>query len=119
MLLHPATPHHATLYHAIPRHTTPKHTCAQAPAHLRSPSANLRVQDPAGFLDDLSNQEITMYREAELAHCRVSMIAALGFLVQENFHPIFPEIGGPASSTSCSRARTAKPSWRRCSSASG
>ena len=38
-----------------------------------------------------------MYREAELAHCRVSMIAALGFLVQENFHPIFPEIGGPAA----------------------
>ena len=38
-----------------------------------------------------------MYREAELAHCRVSMIAALGFLVQENFHPIFPEVGGPAA----------------------
>ena len=38
-----------------------------------------------------------MYREAELAHCRVSMVAALGFLVQENFHPIFPEIGGPAA----------------------
>ena len=38
-----------------------------------------------------------MYREAELAHCRVSMVAALGFLVQENFHPIFPEVGGPAA----------------------
>merc|ERR1711997_60456 len=31
------------------------------------------------------------------AHGRVSMIAALGFLVQENFHPIFPDIGGPAA----------------------
>ena len=53
--------------------------------------------DPAGFLEGISNEGITMYREAELAHCRVSMIAALGFLVQENFHPVFPEIGGPAS----------------------
>ena len=25
------------------------------------------------------------------------MVAALGFLVQENFHPIFPDIGGPAA----------------------
>ena len=30
-----------------------------------------------------------LYREAEITHGRVSMMAALGFLVQENFHPIF------------------------------
>ena len=37
------------------------------------------------------------FREAELAHGRVSMVAALGFLVQENFHPLFPDIGGSAA----------------------
>merc|ERR1719353_2548654 len=50
-----------------------------------------------GLLDDLSQAEIMKFREAELAHGRVSMVAALGFLVQENFHPIFPDIGGPAA----------------------
>jgi hypothetical protein len=24
------------------------------------------------------------------------MVGALGFLVQEGFHPIFPDVGGPA-----------------------
>ena len=48
-------------------------------------------------MDDKSPDEIRMFREAELAHCRVSMVAALGFLVQENFHPIFPDVGGPGA----------------------
>ena len=37
-----------------------------------------------------------MYREAELAHSRVAMVGALGFLVQEQFHPLFADVGGPA-----------------------
>merc|ERR1740138_1251999 len=53
--------------------------------------------DPLGFTDDKNVAEIRIMREAELAHGRVSMIAGLGFLVQENFHPIFPDIGGPAA----------------------
>ena len=53
--------------------------------------------DPLGLMDDKSPEEIRMFREAELAHCRVSMVAALGFLVQENFHPIFPDVGGPGA----------------------
>ena len=53
--------------------------------------------DPLGLADELSSEEILKWREAELAHARVSMVAALGFLVQENFHPIFPDIGGPAA----------------------
>merc|ERR1719486_1788069 len=53
--------------------------------------------DPLGFTDDKTPAEVLMFREAELAHGRVSMVAGLGFLVQENFHPIFPEIGGPAA----------------------
>merc|ERR1711924_549724 len=53
--------------------------------------------DPMNLLEDKSPEEILMFREAELAHCRVSMVAALGFLVQENFHPIFPDVGGPGA----------------------
>jgi len=36
------------------------------------------------------------WREAELTHGRVGMLAAAGFLVQENFHPLFSADGGPA-----------------------
>merc|ERR1719247_2893036 len=53
--------------------------------------------DPLGLADELSAAEVLKWREAELAHARVAMVAGLGFLVQENFHPIFPDIGGPAA----------------------
>jgi len=45
--------------------------------------------DPAGFAKDVSLDDIKKYREAELQHGRVSMLAALGFLVGENYHPLF------------------------------
>lgn len=60
--------------------------------------ASASAQDPLGFVEeDQTPEQILMYREAELAHGRVSMVAGLGFLVQENFHPIFPDIGGPGA----------------------
>merc|ERR1712187_412502 len=40
--------------------------------------------------------EVNRYREAELTHGRVGMLAATGFLVQEKFHPLFSGDGGPA-----------------------
>jgi len=45
--------------------------------------------DPAGFSTDLEPGKILFYREAELKHGRVCMLASLGFLVGENFHPLF------------------------------
>ena len=59
------------------------------------------VTAPFGFFDPMgltpeTNEELQLYREAELAHGRVAMVAALGFLVGENFHPIFADVGGPA-----------------------
>merc|ERR1719472_720076 len=59
------------------------------------------VSAPFGYFDPMgltpeTNEELQLYREAELAHGRVAMVGALGFLVQEQFHPIFPEIGGPS-----------------------
>merc|ERR1711861_23314 len=52
--------------------------------------------DPAGFLDGKDKLEVYRLREAELAHGRVSMLASLGFIVQERFHPLFSGVGGPA-----------------------
>merc|ERR1719171_419883 len=47
--------------------------------------------DPLGFCsaDDITEGKIRFYREVELKHGRVGMLAALGFLVGENFHPLF------------------------------
>merc|ERR1719331_3143581 len=52
--------------------------------------------DPQGFLQGKSKLEVYRYRECELTHGRVGMLAALGFIVQENFHPLFSGVGGPA-----------------------
>ena len=59
------------------------------------------VTAPFGFFDPMgltpeSNEELQLFREAELAHGRVAMVGALGFLVQEQFHPLFADVGGPA-----------------------
>merc|ERR1719352_1104844 len=47
--------------------------------------------DPMGFCsaDDITEGKIKFYREVELKHGRVGMLASLGFLVGENFHPLF------------------------------
>ena len=47
--------------------------------------------DPAGFTERASLEEMKMYREAEVTHGRVSMLAVLGFLVQEQAHFLFVE----------------------------
>merc|ERR1711865_31035 len=52
--------------------------------------------DPAGFLEGKNELEVNRYRECELTHGRVGMLASAGFLVQEKFHPLFSADGGPA-----------------------
>merc|ERR1719331_3091714 len=55
------------------------------------------ITDPLGFFDPLgycSQEGITegkvrFFREAELKHGRVAMLASVGFLVAEQFHPLF------------------------------
>jgi len=55
------------------------------------PGANQRgFFDPLGFCSgDVTEGKIRFYREVELKHCRVAMLAALGFPVAEQFHPLF------------------------------
>jgi hypothetical protein len=45
--------------------------------------------DPVGFSTDCSTGKLLFYREVELKHGRVGMLASLGFLVGEQFHPLF------------------------------
>ena len=45
--------------------------------------------DPIGFSADASEGKVRFYREVELKHGRVAMLASLGFLVGENFHPLW------------------------------
>jgi hypothetical protein len=45
--------------------------------------------DPLGLSANLPAGKLLFYREAELKHGRVCMLASLGFLVGENFHPLF------------------------------
>jgi hypothetical protein len=45
--------------------------------------------DPAGFSTDIDTGKLLFYREVELKHGRICMLAALGILVGENFHPLF------------------------------
>ena len=52
--------------------------------------------DPFNFLEGKTFEQVRTWREAELAHARVGMLAAAGFLVQEKFHPLFSGDGGPA-----------------------
>lgn len=52
-------------------------------------TAPLDYFDPLGFCNGVDEGRIRFYREVELKHGRVAMLAALGFVVGENFHPLF------------------------------
>merc|ERR1712072_852007 len=47
--------------------------------------------DPVGFCSEegITEGKLCFYREVELKHGRVAMLASLGFLVGEQFHPLF------------------------------
>jgi len=73
----------------------PDKFCAGLPGAL----APVGEFDPLNFLEGLPVQEIKRYREAEVTHGRVSMLATVGYLVAEKFHPLFNgEVTGPANS---------------------
>merc|ERR1740127_117492 len=57
--------------------------------------------DPIGFCSDetdASEGKIRFYREVEVKHCRVAMLAALGFPIAEQFHPLFATDDAPSFS---------------------
>merc|ERR1712222_289203 len=67
-------------------------------AGLPGACAPLGNFDPLGFSKGIPVTEIKRLREAEVLHGRVGMLATLGYLVGENFHPLFGgQISGPAN----------------------
>merc|ERR1712130_1021436 len=55
----------------------------ETPAELPGVLSPVGFFDPAGFAEKADAKTMKRYREAELAHGRVSMLAVLGFLVGE------------------------------------
>merc|ERR1711957_898476 len=51
--------------------------------------APLGYFDPLGFSKDASPETMKKYREAELKHGRVAMLAAAGMIHQDKWHPLF------------------------------
>merc|ERR1719443_2260604 len=45
--------------------------------------------DPLGLATTVTAGKLLFYREVELKHGRVAMLAALGMVVGEQFHPLF------------------------------
>ena len=45
--------------------------------------------DPLGLTGELNQGKVRYFREVEVKHGRVAMLAAVGFLVGEQFHPLF------------------------------
>jgi hypothetical protein len=52
-------------------------------------SGPMGLFDPLGFSTDCTTGRLLFYREVELKHGRLCMLASLGILVGENFHPLF------------------------------
>jgi len=49
----------------------------------------LNFFDPLGITATIPEGKLLFYREVEIKHGRVAMLASLGFLVGEQFHPLF------------------------------
>merc|ERR1711924_230990 len=56
---------------------------------LAGVTAPMNYFDPLGFATTVSAGKLLFCREVELKHGRVAMLATLGILVGENFHPLF------------------------------
>lgn len=75
---------------------TKENFCYNMPGNINILGGARYDFDPAGFLEGKSQIEVNRYRECELTHGRVGMLASLGFIVQEKYHPLFSGDGGPA-----------------------
>merc|ERR1719311_1782773 len=53
--------------------------------------------DPLAISTGASEGKILFYREVVLKHSRVAMLASLGILVGEQFHPLFGGVPGDAA----------------------
>jgi len=62
---------------------------ATAAKDMAGVTAPLGFWDPFGMSTNIPEGKLLWFREAEIKHGRVSMLATLGILVAEKFHPFF------------------------------
>jgi hypothetical protein len=76
--------------------------------------------DPVQLSAGANEGQILFFREAELKHGRVCMVATLGFYVGERFHPLFGgDIDAPSFSTELFGSSALAPFWGAILVASG
>lgn len=85
----------------------PTKFCAGLPGAL-SPMGEF---DPLGLSKGLPVQEIKRFREAEVTHGRVAMLATLGYLVAEKFHPFFGGVVAGPANTHLTQVREVAPAF--------
>jgi hypothetical protein len=51
--------------------------------------APMGVWDPLGFCTNVDDKTLLYYREAELKHGRLGMLASLGIFIGEQYHPLY------------------------------
>lgn len=76
----------ATTTHAVRMIATPPEFDMRSQPGITEP---LGFFDPVGFSSIASPGQAKFLREAEIKHGRVSMLASLGFVVGEQFHPMW------------------------------
>jgi len=80
---------------SLPRISRPRSTAVTQMSTGVADVDNVGITEPLGFFDPAglsegkSEAKIRFFREVELKHGRVAMLAALGFLLAESFHPLF------------------------------
>jgi len=79
---------------------------------LPGATAPLGYWDPWGISTDLPQGKLLFYREVELKHGRICMLAALGILVAEKFHPLFGGTIGDAPAVVAFRDASLKDFWK-------
>jgi light-harvesting complex I chlorophyll a/b binding protein 4 len=84
------------IYYRTPSETTESFNPNTFAQTLPGISAPLGFFDPAGFCSADNGAEgaategkVRFYREVEIKHCRIAMLAAVGFPLAEQFHPLF------------------------------
>jgi hypothetical protein len=70
----------------VEKMTTDMKTKAQTLPGIAGP---LGFFDPVGFCNQATEGRLCFYREVEVKHGRLAMLASLGFLVGEQYHPLF------------------------------
>ena len=78
-------------------------------AGLPGSSFPLENFDPLNLLEDFSIEEIKRYRESEVTHGRVAMLATMGYLVAETFHPLFGGVIEGAANSHLDQVRDVAP----------